>query len=82
MAQNSMGFPAGERVNAILGLAMCHFRVTMCPVESTRLGLIWGREGVLPLGPRLMSKEHDFVGAMCVAEGIITNIYIMINQRL
>lgn len=76
------GLPSWGRKDAILRLAMCHSRVTMYSVESTLLGLTWGGERVLPHGPILMSKEYDFVGATCVAERIITNIYIvMINQR-
>lgn len=59
---------------------MCYARVTMYPAQSILLGLTWGR-GDLLLGLTLMSKEYDLVGAMCLAEGIITNSYVMINQR-
>lgn len=62
-------------------LVMCCSRVTMYPVESILLGLTWGKEGILPPSPRLMSKEYDFVGAKSLAEGTITNTYIIINQR-
>lgn len=51
----------------------------MYPAESVLLGLTWGKEAILPLSPRLMSKEYDFVGAMSLAEEIITNIYVIIN---
>lgn len=68
-------------MEAILGLATCYARVTTYPAEPILLGLTWGRQGDLPLGPKLMSKEYDLVGAMGLAEGIITKIYVMINQR-
>lgn len=68
------------------GQDRCHFRnrhgvTDMSPIESVLPQLTWGGEGILPLSPRLMSKEHGLAGTMCLAGERLTNVYIMINQR-